>query len=102
MTTWHSVGKTFALLTVGAIAGACMVNTSSSQNVQRAPEGTEVGRYQIADGSRVFDTKTARCWQFQGNSEKWTLEPAPWEWNQQHPKSQPKVPLAPSGFGDGR
>lgn len=87
----------FALLLVGCIFAGILVGSSSSQDVRRAIESTEVGRYQYVNGGMIFDTKTARLWRAieDGQNQKWVRDDAPWESNQK-PKSQPNG-IAPSG-----
>jgi hypothetical protein len=92
MKVWHSSAKSFLLLAIGAVGGACLVNPSWSQNQPRAVEGTEVGRYQYV-GGHVFDTKTARLWSIDNQTGKYVRGDAPWEWNQKpHQQSVPDIP----------
>jgi len=81
--------SSFALLLVFCILGGFLVGSSSSQDARVVRETTEVGRYQFVNGHQIFDTKTARLWQYDDSSLKWNREDAPWEWNQ-NPRKQPR------------
>ena len=81
MKSFNASVKPFVLVMAGFIAGACVVNSSSSQNVQRAAEGMEVGRYQYVKGNKIFDTKTARMWRMDTNKWTYVKKDAPWEYN---------------------
>jgi hypothetical protein len=79
------------LLAVFSILSAFLVGSSSSQDARAVREATEVGRYQMVNGGQIFDTKTARLWQFDNNLQKWNREDAPWEWNQKPHQSLPGI-----------
>ena len=79
------------LLAVFCILAAFLVGTSSSQDARAVREASEVGRYQYVPGALIFDTKTARIWQFDGNLQRWNREDAPWEWSQKPHQPQREV-----------
>jgi hypothetical protein len=76
-------------LIVAVVCTASMLGTSLSQDRQRNPDHSEVGRFQMvetAKGTRVFDTVTGRSWlqswvtNFTDGTgdERWVEKPAPW------------------------
>ncbi len=80
--------RTFVMFAVICAVGGFLVGSSSSQEVKRDAGQGEVGRYQMvmaspSDTLKVFDTKTARFWDYvggpKGENMHWREFPGPFE-----------------------